>query len=80
MRWWNYLIAYNVSVVAIKTLIQLVGCLVLKTVAAQEEAKKNKLDDSNGYCTIIQVRLNGSRGSKGKIVLFFKRSQSPKYI
>lgn len=60
MRWWNYLIAYNVSVVAIKTLIQLVGCLVLKTVAdqvaAEETAKKSNVDfESNGYCTFIQV-------------------------
>lgn len=45
------------SVVAIKTLIQLVGCLVLKYVEfAQAEAKKNNIDDSNEYCTGIQVQ------------------------
>ncbi|XP_070500560.1 piezo-type mechanosensitive ion channel component isoform X4 [Chironomus tepperi] len=43
LRWWNYLIAYNVSVVAIKTLIQLVGCLVLRL----------SLTDSG--CTFIQL-------------------------
>lgn len=56
MRWWNYLIAYNVSVVVIKTLIQLVGCLVLQYVKqAQADDKANNRDDS-GYCTTIQVR------------------------
>lgn len=29
LKWWDYLIAYNVSVIAMKSLIQLVGCLVL---------------------------------------------------
>lgn len=42
-RWWNYLIAYNVSVVTIKTLIQLVGCLVLR------------LSLTEAGCTFIQV-------------------------
>ncbi|CAH1708045.1 unnamed protein product [Chironomus riparius] len=43
LRWWNYLITYNVSVVTIKTLIQLVGCLVLRL----------SLTDSG--CTFIQL-------------------------
>jgi piezo-type mechanosensitive ion channel component 1/2 len=29
MKWWNYLIAYNVWVVIIKTFIQLIGCLLV---------------------------------------------------
>lgn len=45
VTWWNYLIAYNVSVVAIKSLIQLVGCLVLD------------LDSTKPYCWLIQVRI-----------------------
>lgn len=46
ITWWNYLIAYNVSVVAIKTFIQLVGCLVLN------------LESINSYCWLIQVKKN----------------------
>lgn len=45
ISWWNYLIGYNVSVVVIKTAIQLVGCLVLN------------LEYINSYCWLIQVRL-----------------------
>lgn len=44
ISWWNYLIAYNVSVVAIKSLIQLVGCLVLN------------FESISSYCWLIQVR------------------------
>ena len=44
ISWWNYLIAYNVSVVAIKIFIQLVGCLVLN------------LESINDYCWLVQVR------------------------
>jgi hypothetical protein len=47
LRWWNYLIAYNVSVVAIKSLIQLVGCLVIRLVADSE---------GSSYCPIVQAR------------------------
>lgn len=43
IKWWNYLIAYNVSVVVIKTLIQLIGCLVLN------------LEWISSYCWVIQV-------------------------
>lgn len=46
ISWWNYLIGYNVSVVVIKTAIQLVGCLVLN------------LEYINSYCWLIQVRLS----------------------
>lgn len=46
VSWWNYLIGYNVSVVVIKTMIQLVGCLVLK------------LDSVNSYCWLIQVSVD----------------------
>jgi len=46
MKWWNYLIAYNVSVVAIKTMIQLVGCLVLN------------LSGIDSFCWIIQVSFD----------------------
>ncbi|CAO1304226.1 unnamed protein product [Diamesa serratosioi] len=35
MKWWNYLIAYNVSVVTIKTMIQMIGCLFLKLLQKQ---------------------------------------------
>ncbi|CAO1375472.1 unnamed protein product [Diamesa hyperborea] len=35
MKWWNYLIAYNVSVVTIKTMIQMIGCLFLKVLQKQ---------------------------------------------
>lgn len=44
IKWWNYLIAYNVSVVVIKTFIQLIGCLVLN------------LESINNYCWLVQVR------------------------
>lgn len=43
IKWWNYLIAYNVSVVVIKSLIQLVGCLVLN------------LESVGSFCWLIQV-------------------------
>ncbi|KAG5675805.1 hypothetical protein PVAND_005679 [Polypedilum vanderplanki] len=46
LRWWNYLIAYNVTVVVIKTLIQLVGCLLIRQVAKP---------DNNYYCPIVQL-------------------------
>lgn len=45
ITWWNYLIAYNVSVVAIKSFIQLVGCLALN------------LESINSYCWLVQVRF-----------------------
>lgn len=43
IKWWNYLIAYNVSVVAIKSMIQLVGCLVLN------------FESVDSFCWLIQV-------------------------
>lgn len=44
MKWWNYLIAYNVSVVTIKTMIQMIGCLFLKLLQKQST------------CWLVQVR------------------------
>jgi piezo-type mechanosensitive ion channel component 1/2 len=44
IKWWNYLIAYNVTVVVIKSVIQLFGCLVLN------------LESIGSYCWFIQVR------------------------
>lgn len=44
MKWWNYLIAYNVSVVTIKTMIQMIGCLFLKLLQKQST------------CWLVQVK------------------------
>jgi piezo-type mechanosensitive ion channel component 1/2 len=46
IKWWNYLIAYNVMVVAIKSLIQLLGCLMLN------------FEFASNNCWFIQVRKN----------------------
>lgn len=43
ITWWNYLIAYNVSVVVTKTLLQLIGCLVLN------------LESLSSFCWLVQV-------------------------
>lgn len=45
IQWWNYLIAYNVTVVVIKSVIQLVGCLLLN------------LEIANSVCWLIQVKF-----------------------
>lgn len=43
VQWWNYLIAYNVTVVVIKSVIQFVGCLLVRSEIA------------NSVCWLIQV-------------------------
>lgn len=43
IQWWNYLIAYNVTVVVIKSVIQFVGCLLLN------------LEIAKSVCWLIQV-------------------------
>lgn len=45
IQWWNYLIAYNVTVVVIKSVIQFVGCLLLN------------LEIAKSVCWLIQVRI-----------------------
>lgn len=45
IQWWNYLIAYNVTVVVIKSVIQFVGCLLLN------------LEIAKSACWLIQVRI-----------------------
>lgn len=45
VKWWNYLIAYNVAVIATKSLIQLIGCLVLN------------FEKTKSLCWLIQVSL-----------------------
>lgn len=43
IKWWNCLMAYNVSVIVIKCIIQLVGCIVLN------------FENINSFCWLIKV-------------------------
>lgn len=43
VKWWNHLIDYNVAVIFIKSLIQMIGCLVLNSIKTES------------YCWLLQV-------------------------
>lgn len=58
ISWWNYLIAYNVSVVVIKSLIQFMGCLVLN------------LESLSSFCWLVQVSFLNFKTSFQILQLF----------
>lgn len=58
LKWWNYLIAYNVTVVTIKTTVQLIGCLFLKSLTTKSNCWLVQMFGITCLCSKNAVPVN----------------------